>query len=41
VARVKDSVERYRIGLEVVREPLIQLSAYVGPLLQRFAKPIE
>jgi uncharacterized protein YlxW (UPF0749 family) len=41
VARVKDLVERYRIGLEVVREPLIQLPAYVGPLVQRFAKPIE
>ena len=41
VARIKESVERYRIGLEVQREPLVELPAYVGPLVQRFAKPLE
>ena len=41
VARIKESVERYRIGLAVQRQPLIELPAYVGPLVQRFAKPLQ
>jgi uncharacterized protein YlxW (UPF0749 family) len=41
VARIKESVERYRIGLAAQRQPLIELPAYVGPLVQRFAKPLQ
>jgi len=41
VARIKESVERYRIGLAVQRQPLTELPAYVGPLVQRFAKPLQ
>lgn len=41
VARVKDSAERYRIGFSTERQPLIELPAYVGPLVQRFATPLE
>ena len=41
VARIKESVERYRIGLAVQRQPLIELPAYVGPLVQRFAQPLQ
>jgi uncharacterized protein YlxW (UPF0749 family) len=41
VARIKESVERYRIGLAVQPQPLIELPAYVGPLVQRFAKPLQ
>ena len=41
VARIKESVERYRIGLAVQRQPLTELPAYVGPLVQRFAQPLQ
>ncbi len=41
VTRIKNAVDRYRIGFAVQPEQLIELPGYVGPLAQRFAKPIE
>lgn len=41
VSRIKSAVELYRIGFVVQKESLIELPGYVGPLAQRFAKPLE
>ena len=40
VLRIKNSVERYRIGFTSQKETSIELPSYVGPLTQRYAKPL-